>query len=583
MLRSSDEATQRQWLLLFCLMGGGSNSLLFYFIEPPGYNPVANLLAAVVFFTLMLAVSQRWAYIFLSNLALFTAVALMTYITSQTGGINSPAMVWLTALAVPALLLLGRSWAIFWWSVIFLILILQFVAVENGWLDGLVNPSLKSLVWAVMDKVLVITSLMLVVTFYDRMHQHQLKEVQQSNADLERTQLALQQAQSNKNEFIASMGHELRTPMNAILGLNSVLLSELADQPENELIGQHIRHATQELLHLVDDILDFSQLEAGQLTLLAKPLHLEQTLRHVLAGFEMRAAEKSLRLGCEVAPSLPKWVLLDVQRLEQVLEKLLDNAIKFTTAGSVQLSVRLLQDCIHFEVQDTGSGIAPEHQERVFRRFEYADMQTKQTYDGTGLGLAICERLVRLQGGRIGVRSPDQGGALFWFDLPLKSEALLEQSLAQASDAPLQPLRILVVDDNALNLMVAQLMLQKCWPDACITSASCGEVALALLDTQNFDLVLMDMVMPHMDGLEATRRLRRHFRAEVAKLPVIGLTASTLAQERARCLHAGMDEVLSKPIEERRVIELVQRLIGRTRSVVKVTQSEMQGGASDQG
>lgn len=576
--RVSDEAKQRHWLLLSCLLGAGGNSLLFYVIEPPGYEPVANLLAAVVFFTLALLVPVRRAYTLLSNLALITAVALMTYVTSLTGGINSPAMVWLTILAVPALLLLGRRWALFWLLVIFLIFTFEFVAVQQGWIDGQVQQTPTTLGWALMDKVLVIMSLMLVVTFYDRMHLRQMNEVQQRNADLERTQQALQQAQSHKDEFIASVGHELRTPMNAILGLNGVLLSELADQPENVQIARHIRDSTQQLLRLVNDILDFSQLEAGQLSLLEKPLHLAQTLHRVLAGFEARAAEKSLRLQCTMAPGLPEWVLLDAHRLEQVLANLLDNAIKFTASGSVRLGVHADQDRICFEVEDTGRGIAPEHQLQVFKHFEHADLQTKRTYGGTGLGLAICERLVSLQGGRIGVRSQAERGALFWFDLPLKPVAPTAQALAQTPEAPTQPLRILLVDDNALNLMVAQLVLEKCWPDAHIASASDGETALAMLDAQNFDLVLMDMVMPHIDGLETTRRLRRHGRPEVARVPVIGLTASTLAQERERCLQSGMDEVLPKPIDARSVMALVQRLTGRASSAIALAPTAQPGG-----
>lgn len=577
--RDSDEAAQRHWLLLSCLLGAGGNSLLFYFIEPPGYEPVANLLAAIVFFTLALAVPQRWAYTLLSNLALITATALMTYITTLTGGINSPAMVWLTIMAVPALLLLGHRWALFWLLVVFLILTLQFVAVQQGLIDGHVHQTLETLAWVLMDKVLVIMSLMLVVTFYDRMHQRQLNEVQQRNADLERTQQALQQAQSHKDEFIASVGHELRTPMNAILGLNGVLLSELADQPENEQIAQHIRDSTEQLLHLVNDILDFSQLEAGQLSLIEKPLHLRQTLHRVITSFEARAAEKSLRLLCTVAPDLPDWVLLDTSRLRQVLENLLDNAIKFTASGSVRVGAYAQQDRIFFEVEDTGRGIAQEHQKQVFKHFEHADLQTKRTYGGTGLGLAICERLVSLQGGRIGVRSRPENGALFWFDLPLKPVAPSADTPVQAPDAPVQPLRILLVDDNALNLMVAQLVLEKCWPDVRISTASGGEAALALLDAQIFDLVLMDMVMPQLDGLETTRRLRRHARAEVARVPVVGLTASSLAQERERCLKSGMDEVLPKPIDAQTVTELVQRLTGRASLAFTVASTSTQGGA----
>jgi CheY-like chemotaxis protein len=201
----------------------------------------------------------------------------------------------------------------------------------------------------------------------------------------------------------------------------------------------------------------------------------------------------------------------------------------------------------------------------VFNRFEHADIQTKRAYGGTGLGLAICEHLVALQGGRIGVESTPGQGALFWFELPLKPTAAPSDTTGSSSWVGSSgALRFLLVDDNAVNLMVARLVLNKCWPDASVTSAAGGEEALALLDNQAFDLVLMDMIMPELDGMETTRRLRAHPRSEVAGLPVIGLTANTNARDRERCLHAGMNEVLAKPIDSQTVKEAVGRLIGRT-------------------
>ena len=557
--------THRHWLLLCCLLGAGANSVLFYFVPQPGYDHVVNLFAAAVFFGLSLFVPCHRAYTLLSNLALITAVSLMGYITTFTGGINSPAMVWMTILAVPALLLLGRRWALWWVGVILLVIVLQFVGVMQGWISGEVDQSPDTILWALLDKVLVIVSLMLVVNFYDRMHERQMQEVERGNADLEATQKALILAQSHKDEFIASVGHELRTPMNAILGLNGVLQAELADQPENVEIAEHIRESTEQLLRLVNDILDFSQLEAGQLKLLEQPVQLEEAMRHVIEPFAQRAREKSLALHWAVDSALPAWVMADGQRLLQMLGSLLDNAVKFTHQGHIYVRVKPHEGRIRFEVEDTGRGIPLERQKQVFNRFEHADIQTKRAYGGTGLGLAICEHLVVFQGGRIGVESTPGQGALFWFELPLKPSAAPCGAADIVSAATsTRSLRFLLVDDNAVNLMVARLVLNKCWPDASVTSAAGGEEALALLDSQAFDLVLMDMIMPELDGMETTRRLRAHPRSEVASLPVIGLTANTNARDRERCLHAGMNEVLAKPIDSQTVKEAVGRLIGRT-------------------
>jgi CheY-like chemotaxis protein len=346
------------------------------------------------------------------------------------------------------------------------------------------------------------------------------------------------------------------------------LQAELADQPENMEIAEHIRQSTEQLLRLVNDILDFSQLEVGRLKLLEQPLNLAESLSRMVEPYAIRAREKSLVLRCELAPNLPEWVIADAQRLRQILSNLLDNAVKFTSEGRIVVRVKPQQDLIRFEVEDTGRGIPPERQQQVFNRFEHADIQTNRAYGGTGLGLAICERLVSLQKGRIGVQSTLGQGAVFWFELPLASSAAprtLHKDVVL--NRPQRPLRFLLVDDNAVNLMVARLVISKCWPGSEITSASGGEQALALLETHSFDMVLMDMIMPGLDGMETTRRLRLHAQAEVAALPVVGLTANTNSRDRERCLLSGMDEVLAKPIDSQDLKDVVNRLIRRSESV----------------
>ena len=562
--------THRHWLLLCCLLGASGNSLLFYFVAHPDYDHTVNLYAVAIFFGLALAVPYYRAYTLLSNLGLITAISLMTYVTVHTGGINSPAMVWLTILAVPALLLLGRRWALLWVGVIVLVILAQFIAVMQGWISGDVNQSTGTVLWALLDKVLVIVSLMLAVNFYERMHQRQMRIVEQGNSDLEATQKALLQAQSHKDEFIASVGHELRTPMNAILGLNGVLQAELADQPENMEIAEHIRQSTEQLLRLVNDILDFSQLEVGRLKLLEQPMQLADSMARMVEPYALRAQEKSLQLHLHLDPALPEWVVADAQRLRQILANLLDNAIKFTSQGQIDVRVKPLQDAIRFEVEDTGRGIPLERQQQVFNRFEHADIQTNRAYGGTGLGLAICERLVSLQKGRIGVQSKPDQGATFWFELPLNSASAPRTSTAEGTGTrTLRPLGFLLVDDNAVNLMVARLVINKCWPDSEVVSASGGEQALALLENRRFDLVLMDMIMPGMDGMETTRRLRLHASAEVSGLPVVGLTANTNTRDRERCLLAGMNEVLAKPIDSQDLKDVVTRLIHQSEPVLE--------------
>ena len=551
-----------QILLLSCLVGAGANSLFFVFIYQPGYNHDANWLGVLVFWGLAALVPFQRHILLISHMALLTALLLMTYVTLNTGGINSPAMVWMSILAVPALLLLPKRSALVWLILILIVCMAQFAGVLMGWISGEVLKEPAVIPWVLTDKINVAISLMLAVNFYDRLHNYQMDELTQSNQALEKTHAALIQAQSHKDEFIASVGHELRTPMNAILGLNGVLLSELAEEPENAEIAKHIGESTQQLLGLVNDILDFSQLEAGRLVLLEKPTLLEEILVHIFGRYQSLADAKKIQMHMHMDKSLPQFLQLDPIRLQQVLDNLLDNAVKFTDRGQIDLRVIAMDSFMRFEIQDSGRGIPLDRQQDVFKRFEHADLQTNRAYGGTGLGLAICERLVSLQGGRIGVRSEPDKGSLFWFELPM--QAASENVLTSKQNRTIEkttPLHFLLVDDNAVNQLVASLVLKKIWPYANITSANSGEQALHLLGTQHFDLVLMDMVMPGMDGMEATRQIRQDGRPEIANLLVIGLTANTTPKDRQRCLDAGMNEVLSKPMDSVSVQNTIQSLL----------------------
>ena len=556
--------TAQPELLRACLWGAGGISLLFYAIAHPGYAHEVNLWASAVYVLLALLVPLRRAYTLLCHLALLNSLLLMGYIASRTGGINSPALVWMTVLAVPALLMLGRRAAQRWVLLSLLVLLGQWLAVRQGWIGGEVLHTPLTLAWASLNLLLLMLGLVLALQVYERMHQGQRQALEHSNAALEAAQQALAQTQSHKGEFLASVGHELRTPMNAILGLNGVLQRELADRPGQHALAEHIRASTEQLLGLVNDILDFSQLEAGRLQLLPQPLLLRPWLAQQLAPWQARAQAKGLVLHSEVAPDVPAALQADAQRLRQLLAQLLDNALKFTPSGriAVRLSVQPGPGWLRLEVQDSGPGIAAERLPHIFNPFEQADLQTARRYGGTGLGLAVCEQLVKLHRGRIGVRSEPAQGALFWLELPL---AAVDAPAAPGLPAPAaaRARRLLLVDDNPVNLMVARLVLQNNWPDAQVDSCTDAEQALALLEREHVDAVFMDMVMPGTDGPQATRRLRQHARPELARLPVIGLTANHSTHDRQLCLQAGMDEVLAKPLDAQAVRETLERLLAQ--------------------
>jgi CheY-like chemotaxis protein len=388
------------------------------------------------------------------------------------------------------------------------------------------------------------------------MHRSQVAKMDQSNAELEQTHQALLRAQAHKDEFIASVGHELRTPMNAILGLNGILRTELSARDEDAQVVDHIRRSTEQLLQVVNDILDFSQLQAGRLTLREDEFSLREVMAETLSTLDAKAHAKGIALHLETSAVHSMWVKGDRQRLVQVLKNLLDNAFKFTAVGSIHVRAQAVGGGVLFEVQDTGIGIAVDRQKQIFHGFEHADVQTNRQYGGTGLGLSICERLVSLQGGTIGVSSVQGQGARFWFQLPMRSVAVQEAKAAAEMARMLidKPLQILLVDDNAVNLLVARMMLKKCFPKASIVEASSGPIALEKLHTQTFDLVLMDMVMPDMDGMQVTQTLRQTFAPPVCHIPVLALTASANPVDQDRCLASGMNDVLHKPLDEQQLI-----------------------------
>jgi len=395
------------------------------------------------------------------------------------------------------------------------------------------------------------------------MHRSQTVEMDESNAELERTHQALMRAQAHKDEFIASVGHELRTPMNAILGLNGILRNELEAKPEDAAVVDHIRRSTEQLLQVVNDILDFSQLQAGRLSLHVEEFALRETLGQVIQAYTPKVQSKHIALSLEAGAVHNMWVKGDRQRLVQVLNNLLDNAIKFTAAGSIVLRAQAVGGGVLFEVQDSGIGIAPDRQKQIFNGFEHADVQTNRQYGGTGLGLSICERLVSLQGGTIGVSSVQGHGSRFWFQLPLRSVAVKEAQAAADMARMLvdKPIHILLVDDNAVNLLVARMMLKKCFPKATIVQANGGAEALQMLREQAFDLALMDMVMPDVDGMQVTQTLRKEFPTPVCHMPVLALTASANPVDQDRCLASGMNDVVHKPLDEQQLISKISSVL----------------------
>jgi len=363
-------------------------------------------------------------------------------------------------------------------------------------------------------------------------------------------------ATAAKSEFLANMSHEIRTPMNGILGMAGLLLDDSLAPLQRER-AQILEVSARALLAILDDILDFSKLEAGRIEFERVAFPLSQTVTEVITLMSSRAADKGLTLTADIVPSLPEWVAGDAGRLRQVLLNLVSNAVKFTETGGVTLRAAPVGGKeIEFSITDTGIGISKEKMGLLFQSFSQADSSISRRFGGTGLGLAICKRLVEGQGGTIGVDSEPHGGCRFWFRLQFD---LAEAPVATAAPvAQLPPLSILLAEDNAFNQRIVAQLLAK--GGHRVTAVANGQEAIEAAANGGFDIVLMDIQMPEMDGITATKKIREI--VNLADLPIIAITANVLEHDRLECLDAGMNDFIAKPIQPEKFYSVIQKWSG---------------------
>jgi signal transduction histidine kinase/ActR/RegA family two-component response regulator len=411
---------------------------------------------------------------------------------------------------------------------------------------------------------------------------------------LQKAKAAAEAANEAKNQFLANMSHELRTPLNVVLGMVELALPRQADPAAKDFL-ETAKSSADLLLAELSDLLDLTKIEAGMLELDATAFSLRHVVQEVAQALAPQASAKGLALSCSIGPEVPDALTGDQVRLRQVLLNLAANAVKFTERGEVEIRVRHLPAAdgpsvggrsagaregsapaadsphpnplpkgegtvgLEFTVRDTGIGIPPAQLERIFQRFAQADASTTRRYGGSGLGLAISSSLIAMMGGRIGVESELGRGSTFSFGLRLplaKDLPAPRQTGSSVSPAPAAKLRILLAEDTPANQKLAAFILRE--RGHTVEIAEDGEQSLRMAE-EDFDVILMDVSMPRMDGLDAAKAIRAREQGR-RRVPIIAMTAHAMKEDRDRCLAAGMDAYLSKPIDRQKMIDLVERL-----------------------
>ena len=389
--------------------------------------------------------------------------------------------------------------------------------------------------------------------------------VKERTIELEKQKERAELSEKHKEQFLANMSHEIRTPMHAISGMVKIL--ERNEHPPKQDVFLHAMHTSSDnLVVILNDVLDLSKIEAGKLDIESIPIKPAAVIENVIQILQYKAEEKGLNLNYQIDEDVPSLVMGDPTRLNQILLNLAGNAIKFTEKGSVDIQLQKVENQLRFSIKDTGIGIPKDKIKSIFGAFEQAKGSTSRHYGGTGLGLSISKQLVELQKGKIWVESEEGKGSTFMVELPIIAAATnaISQELITAEKlktmaSSLKGIRVLLAEDNEFNQMIAQDDLSYYIEDVKIDVVENGVLALEKLENGNYDLILMDVQMPEMNGFEATQKIRTNEEliGNEKRIPIIAMTASLLKSEVNNCYNVGMDNYIPKPYKAEELIGVI--------------------------
>jgi CheY-like chemotaxis protein len=384
---------------------------------------------------------------------------------------------------------------------------------------------------------------------------------------MQKARIEAEEARKTQEQFLANMSHEIRTPMNGVIGMTQLLTNTVLNEEQQDYVNT-IKESAGNLMVIIDDILDLTKIVAGKIAIEKTDYDVKELIGNIIKLNQFRADEKSVVLNTNIDKNLCPFLYGDPVRLQQILINLVGNALKFTEKGEVNINLQLIKEdaqfvTLEFSVVDTGIGISKENAETVFDRFTQVSGDSKRKYGGTGLGLTITKQLIELQGGTIQVKSKEGVGSTFTFCLPIqkgtKKEKTEIKTISKNIGCKIDHLNILLVEDNFINQKVAIRILTGY--GALVDTANNGKEALELFKQKEYDLILMDIQMPEMDGYEATKIIRNEMGKVKAAIPIIAMTASALISDRKKCLVAGMNDYIAKPFQAEALLKkIVQQM-----------------------